>query len=824
VSARYACCDERRREAVRAHRTWNGIDYVEVTDGAEVPDCARQRSLRVGFLKPLYLATLQIDNVRIEGGERFHVAVRGLATSAEDPRVLRVDLDRPGDFSTYTLRLVGGSDRPEPPANFDPILSSIDFQFKVACPSDQDCKVTPICAELPGPAPLLDYLAKDYTSFRQLILERMAQTVPAWRDSNAADVGTTIVELLAYVGDYLSYQQDAVATEAYVETARRRVSLRRHLRLVDCSLDEGQNARAFVQIGVDVDSLSIPRSTPILSRVTGKGPRIAPASLDLEEALAQAPLVFETLHAARLWQSHNRLRFYTWGARECCLPRGATSAVLRGSHPELRPGAVLIFVEARGPTTGLPDDADPTRRCAVRLTQVTPGKDPLGGHFDADANDDPLPITEIEWGEDDALPFPLCISSRAGDSTFDDVSVALGNIVLCDHGETIAGEPLGSVPEAQLSWARAVHTHCLETTHVAVPPRFRPKLARQPLTHQAPYSEASPPRSARAALDAAGSAAPVLSLVSSIADRQLAWVARRDLLDSGPDAPHVVIELDSDESARLRFGDGRFGARPVPRSTFWATYKVGNGPLGNVGAQALGHVVLATPGVSTVQNPLPAVGGRAPESLDHGREHARTTFREQRRAVTPEDYAGAALRHSDVQRAVATFRWTGSWYTVFLNVDRRGGRAVDAGFRAELRALLERVRLAAHDVEIEGPIFVSLELELHVCVDDGHFRRDVRAALAQLFGRGREGGQRAFFHPDRLTFGQPVYQSEIVALAQGVAGVSAVRVVTLRRQGTHAAPPEDGVLRLARVEIARLDNDPNFPDHGVLVLELEGGK
>ena len=41
------------------------------------------------------------------------------------------------------------------------------------------------------------------------------------------DRGFTLVELLAYAGDQLSYYQDAVATEAYLGTARRRVSARR---------------------------------------------------------------------------------------------------------------------------------------------------------------------------------------------------------------------------------------------------------------------------------------------------------------------------------------------------------------------------------------------------------------------------------------------------------------------------------------------------------------------------------------------------------------------------------------------------------------------
>ena len=80
------------------------------------------------------------------------------------------------------------------------------------------------------------------------MLDRLALLVPDWRERNAADVGIALVELLAYVGDHLSYQQDAVATEAYLGTARRRVSSRRHARLVDYLMHDGCNARAWVHV------------------------------------------------------------------------------------------------------------------------------------------------------------------------------------------------------------------------------------------------------------------------------------------------------------------------------------------------------------------------------------------------------------------------------------------------------------------------------------------------------------------------------------------------------------------------------------------------
>ena len=70
--------------------------------------------------------------------------------------------------------------------------------------SDLDCKPEPICPPPELPTPPIDYLAKDYDSFRQLMLDRLAVTMPAWQETHAPDIGVMLVELLAYAGDQLS--------------------------------------------------------------------------------------------------------------------------------------------------------------------------------------------------------------------------------------------------------------------------------------------------------------------------------------------------------------------------------------------------------------------------------------------------------------------------------------------------------------------------------------------------------------------------------------------------------------------------------------------
>jgi Baseplate J-like protein len=851
----YTCCDENRRAAVDAHATLTGIDQLEVLDLDAPPSIPPQRTLMVRLLKPVP-AGLAPANVRIAGGERVRdVAVDWVAPATAAPdapaffaaldeadHVLLVRTNSNGDFTTYTLRLVRGSDDARPPADFDPVLSAVPFSFKVECPTDFDCRPRHVCPEEPAPAPDIDYLAKDYGGFRRLMLDRLSQLVPGWRERTPADLGVTLVELLAYAADQLSYWQDAVATEAYLETARRRPSLRRLARMVDYAVHEGCNARVWVQLRVSGGPVDLnPETLRLYTRVPGAPDRIAVDSADDAAALRQRPEVFQPMHAATLRESHNDLFFHTWGDKLCCLPAGATRATLRGHHPDLRTGDVLVFVEACGPLTGNPSDADPAHRHAVRLSGAQA--------FDGAAQlTDPLTdetITEIEWQADDELPFPVCVSARTdeehGAQLVEDVSVALGNIVLCDHGRTVGGESLGVVPPPRLRYPSDDSDHCSAGQPAPVPPRFRPSLAEAPLTRRGMVARSTvengvrvtrrvpfdPDASARRAFEwRMAGVVPDITLESLTGALTGHWVSRSDLLSSSASDNHFVVETEHDGTVALRFGDDVHGVRPDDGTTFTAAYRVGNGVAGNVGAQTIVHVVTDDGRISVAVNPMPALGGTDPETAAQIRRSAPQAFRTQQRAVTPADYAEVTERYNGVQRAAASLRWTGSWHTVFVTVDRVGGGPLDAAFTEPLAGHVNRYRMAGHDLHFDDPVYVSLELDLFVCVAPHHFRGDVRAGLLEVLGSGLlPDGRRAVFHPDNFSFGQTVYLSPVYAAAHRVPGVDSVHVTHFNRQGrADTAPLDDGFLRLGRLEIARLDNDPNFPEHGVLRLELSGGK
>jgi hypothetical protein len=836
VTRAYACKDEERREALKNHPTLVGIDFLEVSED--------QHELSVYFVgsgnedKVVVPENLTLRNVEITGGTRItKIRVTDVKyPEGQDDRIVLTVTDDDvsaggvGDFSPYVLCLVGVE-------NLDPLFSRVAFSFKVGCPSEFDCEPEPgRPAEAPT-EPELDYMAKDYASFRRLMLDRLSLLVPGWEERNPADLQIALVELLAYVGDYLSYQQDAVATEAYLGTARRRVSARRHARLVDYFMHDGCNARAWVQVEATGNGVALPKGTRLLTRTDRPPGTIRPDRLTA--AIGAGAEAFETMHDTTLYADHNELKLYTWGDRECCLPKGSTGATLLGRLDTLKVGEVLILEEALGPRTGVQGDANPEHRHAVRLTGVSPapGEADLEDLLFKDSAGKPVLVTQIKWHAEDALPFPLCISAKTdeehGERYVEDVSVARANVVLADHGlTTTEDENLGTVPDEDPIPRVPNDGRAGGGEPDPVFPRFRPLLSRGPLTQAAPYAKESSNGSNGGEPPSAASATrwdlrDVLPEVRLYDDESVGpWLPTRDLLGSGPADRNFVAEVEADGRAYLRFGDDTFGLRPARGTGFSARYRVGNGARGNVGADAIAYVVTEDAAIGAARNPLPARGGVESESIEEVRQSAPSAFRVQERAVTPEDYAEVAQRHPEVQRAAAAIRWTGSWHTVFLTIDRFGGRPIDAGFKERLRAHLERYRLAGHDLEVDGPRYVSLEVEMLVCVLPEYFRSDVKAVLLEVLGdRALPDGRRGLFHPDNLTFGQPVYLSRLYEAAQATEGVDRVEISRFRRQELDDETALDaGVLPMHRLEIARLDNDPNFPENGVLRLTVEGGK
>ena len=832
----------------------------------------KQKRLELHFIKPLANPILP-SNILIKEGERVtDITVEAIVATA-DPEVIEIQLSDRGNFSIYTLCLRKDQTGDEFMDGFDKILTSLDFSFKVECDTDVDCKPSENdCSEVKTDTPTdINYLAKDYASFRQLMLDRMSATIPGWTERNASDLGITLVELISYVGDYLSYRQDAIGTEAYLGTARKRISVRRHARLVDYQVHEGLNARTWINLEVKPSSDGVVLSTTdasgnstkfltkALHEVAGK---TKISQIEFAKKFKNQEIVFEPLHDLELYSEHNEISFHTYGDHNCCLPQGATQATLEGTLDHLEVGHVLIFAEILGAETGVSSDADPSHRHAIRVTEIERNKD-----FDFSTTPaTPIDIAIIHWSEEDKLPFPLCISSSI---SIDDrekvieVSIAKGNTILVDHGMTftdedklVSGIPFDTVvsslnpimvPENKFNYVRMDSgEHCLAQNDLPIPPRFYPELNKKPITQSQSLIPFIKPDTDLKYLPVDVSAkklvyqnkrmsTPDLELIeikqSGISFKRLdeKWLPVQDLLiDSSAQDRHFVLETETDGIGHIRFGNSINGKKPETGSKFIARYRIGNGILGNVGRDTIHQVVFNdTLELENISNPLLVSGGIEPESLEEVRQYAPQAFRSQERAVTSADYEVMTRRcKEDVHSATAAFRWTGSWRTAFITADRLEGEEVDQEWENELRFCLEKYRMAGVDLEIDEPHYVGLDIQMEICIYNEYFRIDVKREILRMFSnRTLTNGRLGIFHPDNFTFGQPVYLSQLYHAAQSIDGVSSVNIPKFEKQGIpNSSGLKDGFLTFGRQEISRLDNDPNFKDRGLFTLKLKGGR
>jgi hypothetical protein len=163
---------------VLGHSTLNGIDFLEVLDTESPGPSPRQRTLILRFLKSA--PALGLANFELTGGERItgvtlewltradapsipgEPALEALLAALPEPQnVLALRTSSSGDYANYTLRLVASPGALVPPPGIDLLLASVDFSFKVECPTDYDCATTPDCPEEDAPAPAISYLAKE---------------------------------------------------------------------------------------------------------------------------------------------------------------------------------------------------------------------------------------------------------------------------------------------------------------------------------------------------------------------------------------------------------------------------------------------------------------------------------------------------------------------------------------------------------------------------------------------------------------------------------------------------------------------------------------
>ena len=744
-----------RIEVLRTRDDIVGIDFVYVSEN--------QRTLFVYFHPAANLNAQQIlgaiqpDRIKIyspSGGEWLPVVPLDPASpptwiTRDARRVLQVQTSMPGDFSRYRFQLNHSL--------VDPYFKEVGFSFKANCPSELDCAPKP--HECPDDELVdypVNYLARDFWSIRQALLDFASERHPDWKDRLEADVGMMLAEVMSAMGDEFAYYQDRISRESYFESATQRRSLRRHARMIDYHLQDGKGGSTWLDFTVDPSAPFhlISAGTPVWVRP----PSVQPFETSAKRR-GRSPSVYEVGHGivqghsgltpplgVLASQSHiyhssdfklpnaaNQLTAYQWDDNDKCLLVGSTSVYVNGHHAADLPLEDFTDPNVEGKWVVLktnPNDSSvPVRTWLVRLIRVTDEVDPLI----------PANITRLEWEPAQATPFEMELETL----------VVRGNIVPATAGETLEAffevEPFLdaiALPPEQPVHLPQTNSHYNDTFSSFAIERSSLLFTlpgseeRNLISHGRDLAHAVPEvrvmdgtfivnvwlpgnewewKRAFLGVDSSSSTDKHFT-VDDGSWRRAAGYRRVD--ETGTVQEFVHFDYGNGQGATVQFGTGEFGEAPERETQLRVVYRLGRGRGDNVASDSLNDfdpTILTF--VTTVSNPFGVTDAEDAETFAAVRHVAPQAFRaETFRAVREEDYSAAVQKLDWVKRAGAKFRWTGSWLTLFATPDPKGSFTITPQERLDLERQLDRYRLAGRETHGMNPKFANLDLEIHICV------------------------------------------------------------------------------------------------------------
>lgn len=280
------------------------------------------------------------------------------------------------------------------------------------------------------------------------------------------------------------------------------------------------------------------------------------------------------------------------------------------------------------------------------------------------------------------------------------------------------------------------------------------------------------------------------SISVNIADET--WSEVGHFQDSTADSTHFITDNDALDTATVIFSDGQNGAVPPQGAAIVVSYLTTLCEKGNLAPGRITQIL--TPVYSEgaqvplfVTNPVPATGGASRETIEHARRQASAELRTLWRAVTLEDYKVLAEGFPGVAKAQVMDTndcQNIRYYNVHLAIAPDGGGLPSALLKRNLADFLERRKVITVEVNLFDPIYRPIDIDAEVYAWPGEALENVRSRIEYQLSE--------FFAFDRVGFGQTVHQSDLVALIDGVRGVSHLNLY---------APRQDISLRAGEIPV-----------------------
>ena len=306
----------------------------------------------------------------------------------------------------------------------------------------------------------------------------------------------------------------------------------------------------------------------------------------------------------------------------------------------------------------------------------------------------------------------------------------------------------------------------------------------------------------RQALLLAGTAVAQGTIRVRIQDQE--WTEVLHLQESEAESLHFQTDTDARDKTRIVFGDGLRGTVPEAGVEIEVAYLETLGASGNIGpnlvTESLTPVYLDGQQVAlSVVNPTPSTGGADRETLEHARKQAPAEVRSLWKAVTKEDYKALAEGFPGV--AKAQILDTGDcgnirYYQVNMAVAPDGGGPPSALLKQDLSQYLESRKVITVEINLFEPVYRPVTIDAEIFAYAGEDLDLVRSRARQAL--------EDFFAFDCMDFGAAVHFSDLVAMLDGVRGVSHVRMYA-PQQDIDIGPGEIAVLGQVNLDVRRAE-------------------
>lgn len=231
------------------------------------------------------------------------------------------------------------------------------------------------------------------------------------------------------------------------------------------------------------------------------------------------------------------------------------------------------------------------------------------------------------------------------------------------------------------------------------------------------------------------------------------------------------------------------GKKVPANSTMFVKYRVGGGPLSNVGANTLQEVsnvdavmdgpdpALAQRVISSIRanNPIPAIGGVGLPSVEEIKNHIAANFATQKRCVTLEDYIARAYQMPG--KYGAPFRIFGmvedNKVKMYILTRDGNGKLLSIStseIKNNMLRFLTPFRMINDFVEINDGKVVNLQVEIDLFIDRNFNPSEIKANAINTVAD--------FFNVEKWEMNQNIYVSQITDILREVPGV--INVVDVR--------------------------------------------